>query len=252
MADASAIEWTNSTWNPSTGCERVSPGCDNCYALRFAERFRGVPGHYFERGFDVQLRENMLHKPGAWKKPRFIFVNSMSDLFHRAIPDAYLARVFDVMEHVDRHVYQVLTKRPERMVRFIRERYGDDQVPSHIWLGTSVESNATAWRAVMLRKINAEIRFLSVEPMLGPIDAVPLDGIAWVIVGGESGPGRRPIEGQWVRDVRDRCIGNGIAFFFKQWHKARTGRTLDDRTWDDMPTASHHRTTAGARLDLAG
>ncbi len=237
MAEATAIEWTNSTWNPSTGCERVSPGCDHCYALRFSERFRGINGHYFEHGFDVQLRANMLGKPEAWKKPRFVFVNSMSDLFHRAIPDSYIARVFEVMERIDRHVYQVLTKRPERMVRFIHERYGASRVPSHIWLGTSVENNATGWRAAMLAKINADVRFLSVEPMLGPIDAVPLNGIAWVIVGGESGPKRRPIEEQWVRDVRDRCIENHVAFFFKQWHKARTGRLLDERTWDEMPVS---------------
>jgi protein gp37 len=216
----------------------VSPGCDNCYALRFAERFRGVSGHYFESGFDVQLREDMLRKPERWKKPRLVFVNSMSDLFHRSIPDGYITRVFDVMERIDRHIYQVLTKRPERLVRFVRNRYGEQRIPSHIWLGTSVENNAVAWRATMLRKVRADVRFLSVEPMLGPIDQVSLDGIAWVIVGGESGPGWRPLEKQWVQEVRDRCLESAIPFFFKQWHKARTGRLLDERTWDEMPLST--------------
>lgn len=262
MADSSAIEWTNATWNPTTGCERVSAGCDNCYALRFSERFRGVKGHYFEHGFDVQLRELMLSKPAAWKKPRFIFVNSMSDLFHHDIPDSYIGQVFDVMELVDRHVYQVLTKRPERMVRFLSKRYGDKSVPKHIWLGTSVENNAARWRVDMLRKVNVPVRFLSVEPMLGPIDEVPLDGIEWVIVGGESGPKRRLMNSQWVRDVRDRCVSSRVAFFFKQWHKAGTGRLLDDRTWDEMPKLSRSsaarpvrrgsRTQPNARLDMTG
>jgi len=246
MSDATAIEWTNSTWNPTTGCERVSVGCDNCYALRFAERFRGAEGHYFERGFDVQLRPNMLAKPETWKTPRYVFVNSMSDLFHRDIHDSYINQVFDVMEHVDRHIYQVLTKRPERMVRVLKKRYGTRGVPTHIWLGTSVENNDYAWRAAMLRKINVEIRFLSVEPMLGPIDAVTLDGIRWVIVGGESGPMHRPMELGWVRDVRDRCRQSGIPFFFKQWHKAETGRILDGRTWNDMPSGA--RATAPAKI----
>jgi protein gp37 len=250
MADATPIEWTNATWNPTTGCERVSSGCDNCYALRFAERFRGVSGHYFERGFDIQLRQNMLHKPDSWKNPRYVFVNSMSDLFHRAIPDSYIARVFDVMERIDRHTYQLLTKRPERMLRFLRKRYQGVRVPSQIWLGTTVEDNAAAWRAAMLAKMDADVRFLSVEPMIGPIDAVKFDGIRWVIVGGESGPGRRPMETQWVRDVRDRCFQNGIPFFFKQWHKGGSGRLLDDRTWDDIPL-SPSTAFASPRLHLA-
>ena len=182
------IEWTNETWNPTTGCERVSPGCDNCYALRFAERFRGVHGHYFERGFDVQLRPNMLGRPGAWKTPRTIFVNSMSDLFHRSIPDSYVDRVMTVIEDHPRHTYQLLTKRPERMRRYFRKRYGGKPLPEQLWVGTSVECNDVAWRADMLREVNA-LRFLSVEPMIGRIDRVSLAGISWVIVGGESGPG---------------------------------------------------------------
>ncbi|HEY0394164.1 MAG TPA: phage Gp37/Gp68 family protein [Candidatus Elarobacter sp.] len=238
MADATPIEWTNATWNPTTGCERVSPGCDNCYALRFAERFRGVPGHYFEHGFDVQLRENMLKTPEKWKSARYVFVNSMSDLFHRAIPDSYIARVFDVMERVDHHIYQVLSKRPERMLRFLKNRYYDRPVPRHIWIGTTVENNSAAWRVDVLRQIDARTRFMSVEPMIGPIDAVSLAGISWVIVGGESGPKHRPMDIAWIREVRDRCEQNGIPFFFKQWHKRGTGRVLDKQTWDGMPPSA--------------
>lgn len=235
MAATTAIEWTDATWNPSTGCEKISPGCDNCYAERFAERWRGVAGNYFEQGFDLTLRRNMLGRPTQWKKPLRIFVNSMSDLFHRAVPDNYLDEVFAEMEHVDRHVYQVLTKRPERMRRYCRARYGSGKLPSHIWMGTSVESNDYSWRVDMLRDVHAPIRFLSVEPMIDSIDKVSLAGISWVIVGGESGPRRRSMNVAWVRDVRDRCVTANIAFFFKQWHKAGTGRILDGRTWDQLP-----------------
>lgn len=232
---ATTIEWTNETWNPTTGCERVSPGCDNCYALRFAERFRGVGGHYFENGFDVQLRPNMLHKPASWRKPRTIFVNSMSDLFHRFIPDGFIDRVMGEIEATPRHTYQLLTKRPERMRRYFRKRYGTRRLPAQLWVGVSVENNDVAWRVDMLREVNSAVRFLSVEPMIGPIDQVALDGITWVIVGGESGPRKRALDAAWVRDVRDRCRRSGIAFFFKQWHKGNSGRQLDGRTWDEMP-----------------
>ena len=236
MAEQSAIEWTNSTWNPTTGCTKVSPGCDHCYAERFSERWRGVRGNYFERGFDLQLRPNMLDRPATWKGARLIFVNSMSDLFHADVPDAYVDQVFDRMEQVDRHTFQLLTKRPERMRRYVKRRYGARRTaPRNIWFGVSVESNNYAWRADMLREVKADVRFLSVEPMLGPIDRVDLSRIAWVIVGGESGPGMRPLDPDWVRDVRDRCKRESIAFFFKQWHKANTGRELDGRTWDEMP-----------------
>ncbi|HTU69561.1 MAG TPA: phage Gp37/Gp68 family protein [Candidatus Baltobacteraceae bacterium] len=235
MATTSTIEWTQATWNPVSGCERVSPGCDNCYALKFAERFRDVPGHYYANGFDLTLRPNMLDRPRSWKKSRFIFVNSMSDLFHRFVPDEYIDQVFDRMELVDHHVYQVLTKRPERLRRYARKRYGKRAIPMHIWLGVSIENNDYAWRADMLREVNAQVRFLSVEPMLGPIDRVALDEMSWVIVGGESGPRYRPMEETWVREVRDRCKKQKIAFFFKQWHKAGTGRLLDGKTWDEMP-----------------
>lgn len=235
MAASSRIEWTDATWNPTSGCTKVSPGCDNCYAMTFAERFRGVRGHYYERGFDLVLRGNMLTKPEEWKKPRRIFVNSMSDLFHASVPDDYLDAVFACMESVDRHVYQVLTKRPERMRRYLRSRYADRPMPTHIWVGVSVENNDYAWRADMLREVPATVKFLSVEPMLGPVDKVSFDGITWVIVGGESGRKHRPMEVKWIREVRDRCKRAAVAFFFKQWHKKDTGRKLDGRTWDEMP-----------------
>ena len=235
MAASSSIEWTDATWNPVTGCTQVSPGCDHCYALTFAERFRNVRGHYFERGFDLQLRPNMLTAPSKWRQPKRIFVNSMSDLFHRDIPDEYISDVFTQMEQIDRHIYQVLTKRPERMRRFVKSRYVERSAPAHIWLGVSVENNDFAWRADMLRSVEAKIKFLSVEPMLGPVDAVSLADVSWVIVGGESGPHHRQMDAMWVRDVRDRCMAARIPFFFKQWHKSGTGRILDDRTWDQMP-----------------
>ena len=235
MASNSSIEWTDATWNPVTGCTQVSPGCDHCYALTFAERFRNVHGHYFEGGFDLKLRPNMLEMPRRWRLPRRVFVNSMSDLFHVAVPDEYIDLVFDEMERVDRHVYQVLTKRPERMRRYVRNRYGPLVVPSQIWLGVSVESNDYAWRVDMLREVNASVRFLSVEPMLGPVDQVDLSGVSWVIAGGESGHSYRRLDIEWVRELRDRCVALGVRFFFKQWHKGNTGRMLDGRTWDDMP-----------------
>jgi len=235
MATTTAIEWTNATWNPVTGCEKISDGCDNCYAHRFAERWRGVKGNYFETGFDLQLRPNMLARPTSWKKPRLIFVNSMSDLFHADVPDAYIDRVFDEMERANHHVYQLLTKRPERMRRYMRARYRDGRVPSQIWVGVTIESGRYAWRAHMVREVNADVRFLSVEPMIGDVDDVDLNGIGWVICGGESGPGRRPIDPEWVITLRDRCLAASIPFFFKQWHKAKSGRLLEGRTWDEMP-----------------
>ncbi len=235
MASTTAIEWTNATWNPVTGCEKISDGCDNCYAHRFAERWRGVKGNYFATGFDLELRPNMLGRPSSWKKPRLIFVNSMSDLFHADVPNAYIDRVFEEMERTDHHVYQLLTKRPERMRRYIRSRYGGGHVPSQIWVGVTIESGRYGWRANMVREVNADVRFLSVEPMIGDVDDVDLDGIGWVICGGESGPGRRPINQEWVTTLRDRCLAAAIPFFFKQWHKAKSGRILEGRTWDEMP-----------------
>ena len=237
MAARSTIEWTNATWNPVSGCEKVSPGCDRCYAMKFAERFRGVEGHYYENGFDLQLRPTMLDRPGHWRRPRRIFVNSMSDLFHRFVPDDFIGEVFDRMERFDWHIFQLLTKRPERMRRYLRKRYGTDSVPPHVWIGTSVENNDYAWRADMLRECNAVVRFLSLEPLLGPVDHVSFDGIGWIIAGGESGPRFRSMDIAWVRDIRNRCLECSIPFFFKQWHKKHTGRRLDGQTWSEFPRA---------------
>ena len=235
MALTTKIEWTNITWNPVTGCTEVSPGCDHCYARRFAERFRGVAGHYFEHGFDVTLRPSKLEEPKKWKRPRRVFVNSMSDLFHRDVSDLYIDQIFDVMESQSHHTFQVLTKRPERMKRYAIRRHHRRRIAPNIWLGTSVESNDYAWRARMLAETPAHLRFLSVEPMIGPIDLVVLEGVGWVIAGGESGPGQRPMDVKWVRELRDRCVAGGIPFFFKQWHKGTTGRELDGQLWEQFP-----------------
>jgi protein gp37 len=237
MAAGSAIEWTDATWNPVTGCTQVSPGCDHCYALTFAERFRGVPGHPYEQGFDFRLWPQRLDLPLLWKKPRRIFVNSMSDLFHKDVPDAFVLSIFDTMLQADWHTYQILTKRPQRLARLGQSL----PWPSHIWIGVSVETNDYAWRADYLRQVPAAVRFISAEPLLGPVDQLSLDGLHWVITGGESGAGHRQCDPAWVRDVRDRCVGEGVAYFHKQWG-GRTpkagGRILDGRTWDEQPVLS--------------
>ena len=236
MSDRSAIEWTDASWNPVTGCTQISPGCDNCYALRFAERFRGVPSNYYEVGFDLTLRPSKVDLPLRWKKPRRIFVNSMSDLFHEAVPDDFIRRVFAVMVQADWHVFQVLTKRPRRMA----DLAGSLPWPPHIWAGTSVELDRFTWRSnVYLRRVPASVRFVSAEPLLGALPSLQLDHVQWLITGGESGPRHRPCDGTWVRDLRDRCGSMGVAFFHKQWG-GRTpkqgGRLLDGRTWDEMPS----------------
>jgi protein gp37 len=234
VAIESAIEWTDATWNPVTGCTQVSPGCDHCYALTFAERFRGVPRHPYEQGFDLRLWPERLDLPVRWKKPRRIFVNSMSDLFHKDVPDEFVRRVFDTMLRADWHTYQILTKRPQRLARLGQSL----PWPPHIWIGVSVESNDYAWRADYLRQVPAAIRFISAEPLLGPVNALNLDSLHWVITGGESGAGHRRCDPAWVRDVRDRCVAAGVAYFHKQWG-GRTpkagGRLLDGRTWDELP-----------------
>ncbi|MEZ4495030.1 MAG: phage Gp37/Gp68 family protein [Dehalococcoidia bacterium] len=242
MAEHSTIEWTEATWNPVTGCTKVSPGCAHCYAETFAERFRGVPGHPYENGFDLQLRPERLELPLAWKRPRRIFVNSMSDLFHPKVPDAFVQTVFDTMRRADWHTFQVLTKRPERAAAMA------DQLPwsRNIWMGTSVENQRWTSRVDELRKVPAAIRFLSCEPMLGPL-SLDLAGIHWVIVGGESGHGARRMKPEWVESVRDQCLGTGTPFFFKQWGahardgrrvgKKASGRILAGRTWDASPLA---------------
>ena len=217
MGDKSAIEWTDATWNPVTGCTKVTRGCDNCYAERLAERFRGTPGHPFERGFDLTLRPERLSQPLSWKRPRKIFVNSMSDLFHKEIPAEFVDRVFDVMEEADRHVFQVLTKRSSLMESYLKRRYGRSKAPQHIWCGVSVEDHTATARIRHLRRAPVAVRFLSIEPLLGPVGDIDLEGISWVIVGGESGPRARPMEEHWALDIRDLCERAGVDFFFKQW-----------------------------------
>lgn len=238
MAQKTEIEWTDATWNPVAGCTKVGPGCDNCYAERFAERWRGVPGHPYEFGFDLRLWPERLKQPLLWKKPRMIFVNSMSDLFMKEIPRSYVDQVFDAMERANWHVYQVLTKRSSLMRNYVRSRYDGGKVPSHIWLGVSVEDAAHKGRIGHLKEINSDARFISFEPLLGAIGEVDLKGVAWAIVGGESGPGARPMEADWARELRDTCGRDGVAFFFKQWGGARPksgGRELDGAVWNGFP-----------------
>ena len=236
----SKIEWTDATWNPVTGCTQISPGCAHCYAKTFAERFRGVPGHPYELGFDPQLRPKRLDQPLRWTKPRTIFVNSMSDLFHEDVPDSYIHEVFEVMQAADQHRYQVLTKRAERLAALAPSL----PWPDHIWMGVSVENQRWTSRIAPLRGTPAAIKFLSCEPLLGPLE-LDLNGIDWVIAGGESGPGARPMRPDWVRRIRDQCLASGTPFFFKQWGahdrqgrrvgKKRAGHFLDRRKWNGMP-----------------
>lgn len=241
MAQKSSIEWTDTTWNPVTGCTKVSRGCDNCYAERFSERFRNVEGHPFETGFDLTLRPERLRQPLTWRKPRMVFVNSMSDLFHKNIAASYISRVFDTMEEASSHTYQVLTKRSSLMRNFVNLRYVNGVAPPHIWLGVSIEDCGSLIRLRHLRETHATVRFVSFEPLLGPIGRVDLSGVHWAIVGGESGPGARPIDPMWARDLRDQCVSSGVAFFFKQWG-GRTpkfnGNHLDGRQWLEYPQHS--------------
>jgi protein gp37 len=238
MAATTSIEWTNTTWNPVTGCTRISPGCDHCYAARFSERFRGTPGHPFESGFDLTLRRERLLQPLGWIRPRMVFVNSMSDLFHKDIPEEFVDQVFDTMEQATRHTFQLLTKRSSRLERYARARYANRPVPRNIWLGVSVEDCQRRSRITHLRRAPAAVRFLSIEPLIGPVGRLDLQGIHWVIVGGESGPGYRPMDAAWATDVRDQCIAQEVRFFFKQWSGLRPkvlGRELDGREWNDFP-----------------
>lgn len=241
MAQTSSIEWTDATWNPVTGCTKITAGCDNCYAARFAERWRGIPGHPFETGFDLTLRPERLAQPLAWRRPRMIFVNSMSDLFQKDVPLSFVDRVFETMEAAEWHVFQILTKRSSLMRDYLKARY-PETAPKHIWLGVSVEDARAKNRIEHLRQAPAGVRFLSIEPLLGPVGSMRLEGIHWVIAGGESGPGARPIAPEWVRDIRDQCRSAGVAFFFKQWGGLRPktgGRDLDGRVWDEWPSQMH-------------
>lgn len=236
MGDKSPIEWTDASWNPTTGCTKVSPGCKNCYAERLAKRLKKMGNPKYKNAFDLTLQPAALDLPLKWREPRKIFVNSMSDLFHELIPDYYIKECFDVMKAADWHIFQILTKRPERMVRFT-STYG--KVPDHVWLGTSVEMAMYTPRIDILRQANVRTRFISFEPLLGPIGETDLRGISWAIVGGESGPGYRRIEKEWVRELRDQCLSKNVAFFFKQWGGATAksgGRELDGKYWDQYPT----------------
>jgi protein gp37 len=236
MATNSAIEWTDATWNPVTGCTKISPGCEHCYAERLAVRLRAMGQSNYRKGFELTLQPQMLELPLRWKSPKRIFVNSMSDLFHKDVPTSYIKQVFSIMSQARWHQYQVLTKRSERVL----ELSGELEWASQIWMGVSVESEKYVSRIDDLRNSAAHVKFLSLEPLLGPLCKLDLRGINWVIVGGESGPGARRVDAAWVINIRDLCLEAGVAFFFKQWggvQKKKTGRTLEGRTWDQMPMA---------------
>ncbi len=234
MANSSYIEWTDATWNPVTGCSKISPACKFCYAERMARRLQAMGQKNYRNGFEVMLQPHMLELPLRWRQPRRVFVNSMSDLFHQEVPAAYILQVFEVMQQASRHQYQILTKRSARLLDL------DRTLPwrPHVWMGVSVECKDYLFRVDHLRRTHAHVKFLSIEPLLGPLSGLDLRGIDWVIVGGESGPGARPMDPAWVRQIRDRCLRAGVDFFFKQWggvFKTRTGRLLDGRTWDEAP-----------------
>lgn len=230
----STIEWTESTWNPVTGCTKISPGCKFCYAERMAERLQAMGQPNYRNGFELTLQPRMLELPLTWKRPQRIFVNSMSDLFHRDVPVQYIQRVFEVMRQASWHQFQILTKRADRLAEL-------DPVldwPANVWMGVSVESSEHVDRIDDLRSTRARVRFLSLEPLLGPLPDLNLRGIDWVIVGGESGPQARPVQEAWILQIRDQCLRDQVAFFFKQWggkNKKKTGRMLEGRTWDEVP-----------------
>lgn len=246
MAIGTPIEWTDATWNPVSGCTKVSRGCDNCYAERFYERFRGVPNHPFENGFSLTLREHKIAEPLSWRSPKRIFVNSMSDLFHKEIPRDFIDRVFDTMERANWHTFQVLTKRSSLMRSYVNNRYCGVTAPSHIWLGVSIEDRGALVRLVHLKQAAAAVRFVSFEPLLEDLGELDLGGIHWVIAGGESGPRARPLQTEWVRSIRDQCKSQEVAFFFKQWG-GRTpksgGNRLDGRQWNQYPETTHRTTS---------
>lgn len=243
MAQNSPIEWTEATWNPTTGCDRTSPGCDNCYALTLAKRLKAMGVKRYQNdgdlrtsgpGFRLTTHHDALDDPRRWRQPRLVFVNSMSDLFHEDVPEHFIRSVFEVMADTPRHTYQVLTKRTKRLIGLASVL----QWPPNVWMGVSVETKQYRFRIDHLRQVPASVRFVSAEPLLGPLGTVDLADIDWMIAGGESGPRARAIEIDWSRDLRDQCVAAGVDFFFKQWG-GRTpksgGRTLDGRTWDDMP-----------------
>lgn len=243
MADHSAIEWTEATWNPTTGCDKTSPGCDNCYALTLAKRLKAMGQSKYQRdgdprtsgpGFGLTVHPDTLDIPRSWSSPRVIFVNSMSDLFHPSVPDTYIRRVLDVIAETPQHQYQVLTKRSKRLAALAPKL----DLPSNLWVGVSVEADRYRFRVDHLRAVGAAVRFVSAEPLLGPLENLDLEGIHWLIVGGESGPRARPMEQSWAVDLRDQCAAAGVPFFFKQWGGSTPkagGRQLQGRTHDEMP-----------------
>lgn len=240
MAGASGIEWTDATWNPVTGCNKISPGCKHCYAERMAKRLLAMGSANYKNGFALTLQPHALEIPLGWKRSRMVFVNSMSDLFHKDVPLTFIQQVFEVMNRADWHTFQILTKRPERALELSPRLCWS----KNIWMGTSIESNKYVARAESLRQIPAHVRFLSLEPLLGPLPDLALDDIHWAIVGGESGPGARPMQEEWVKQLRDLCLGAKVPFFFKQWggvNKKKAGRLLEGRTWDDLPGAKDAR-----------
>ena len=233
----SSIEWTGATWNPVTGCSKISPGCKFCYAEVMARRLKAMGQPNYRNGFDITLHDHMLERPLSWRKPQTVFVNSMSDLFHEEVPEAFIERAFDIMRRADWHQFQVLTKRAERL----EELAHAIDWPKNVWMGVSVESEDYRFRIAHLRRTPAAVKFLSLEPLLGPLHGLDLRGIDWVIVGGESGHHPRPVEEQWVTDLRDQCLTSGVKFFFKQWggrNKKKAGRLLQGRTWDELPVSS--------------
>lgn len=234
MGDKSAIEWTDATWNPVTGCSKVSPGCKNCYAERLAARLKAMGNPRYSHGFEVTLHHDQLMLPLRWKQPRKIFVNSMSDLFHEEVPNDFIFQAFEVMEKASWHRFQILTKRDERLAQLASQL----PWPPNVWQGVSVENAEYTPRIESLVKVPAAVRFISVEPLLGPIKNLPLKGISWVIVGGESGPNYREVEASWVREIRDQCVRAHVPFFFKQWGGITSkagGRHLDRKLWNEMP-----------------
>jgi protein gp37 len=236
MGDQSAIEWTDATWNPVTGCTKASPGCKHCYAERLAARLQAMRNPRYRNGFALTLQHDQLTLPLRWRDPRRIFVNSMSDLFHEDISFDFIERVFDVMGRAEHHTFQILTKRHERLAELASDLAWHDNV----WIGVSIENRRFVHRADYLRDVDAAVRFISAEPLLGPLNGLDLAGIDWLIAGGESGPKHRPVKVEWLQDLRDRCLAANVAFFFKQWggHRPKSGgRTLDGRTWDEMPQA---------------
>lgn len=244
MSVNSAIEWTDATWNPTTGCRKVSPGCDHCYAATLSKRLKAMGSPRYQNdgpdgpGFGLTLHWDKLEEPLSWRKPRRVFVNSMSDLFHPEVPRPFLLKAWQTMAHAPQHRFQILTKRPTRMAREVEILASEFGVLPHVWLGTSIEKREWSKRAEWLRRCPSAIRFLSLEPLLGSLRGLNLSGIDWVIAGGESGPGYRAMNPQWVREIRDRCLNDGVAFFFKQWggHTPKAGgRMLDGRTWDEVP-----------------